>query len=749
MNEVALKSGTIHKKQSPSGVFTGIVVGLLVAFALFIRIIPPYYDIFVGEWIKFASNDAYFYMRLVDNMVANFPHLMTVDPYLVYPNGESVGAFYLFARLIASVSWIVGLGAPTQQIVDLVGVYTPAVLGAMVVIPIYFIGKELAGRWCGIISAGLIAIMPGEFLGRSIVGFTDHHVAEVLFSAITILFLAVALKQENFKKRIVFSLLAGVFLGIYMLTWIGGLLMVFIIALYFALQFVIDYLKHRPIGYLIQISTIAFLVAGLMFLPTVRYSFYYVVMLGVVFLLMVLGGLSRILPKMKPRNYLLTVAGIGMVGIGLLYITNPLLIQAMVGMFVHSSTQSTTIEMQPLLFPLGSFTLAVAWGNFGLALYVALISFVILAYGVAKTGDSTKTLIIVWSFVILAMALGQRRFAYYLAVNAAILTGYLSWLALKWAGLESLSIRKKKGLNYTSGINIGLVAVFVFLVAFLPNIPSAVSVASQARYAPSDAWVSSLDWLRENSPEPFPNDPDIAKYYFDDTHWASSPYYAYGAIKIEGEAEYGVLAWWDYGYWITRIAHRVPNSNPSQNPIMQTDVADFFTSQDESSAGNLGAKYVVIDFDTALSKFWAITRYAGRNESEYFGTYYVANENQIVPVQLFYPDYYHSLSTRLYNFNGMGIMPHNITVMTYEQRANNGVPYNFITDAKQFSTYGEVEAFLADNPSGNWNIVSNNPFVSPVPLEAVNDYTLVYASSEKKPLGDAGEISEVKIFERR
>jgi hypothetical protein len=36
----------------------------------------------------------------------------------------------------------------------------------------------------------------------------------------------------------------------------------------------------------------------------------------------------------------------------------------------------------------------------------------------------------------LAATLGQNRFAYYFAVNVAVLTAYLSWKALEFAGLK-------------------------------------------------------------------------------------------------------------------------------------------------------------------------------------------------------------------------------------------------------------------------------------------------------------------------
>ena len=66
------------------------------------------------------------------------------------------------------------------------GAYLPAILGALVPIPVYFIGKELFGSRAGLISAALIAILPGQYLVRTLLGSTDHHAMEILFSTLII-----------------------------------------------------------------------------------------------------------------------------------------------------------------------------------------------------------------------------------------------------------------------------------------------------------------------------------------------------------------------------------------------------------------------------------------------------------------------------------------------------------------------------------------------------------------------------------
>ena len=97
---------------------------------------------------------------------------MNFDPYFIFPGGYLVSDIHFFNWLLAVICWLIGLGHPSQHLVDVIGVYFPAILAALTVIPVYFIGKTLFNRWAGIIAAALFAVLPGEYLGRSILGFT-------------------------------------------------------------------------------------------------------------------------------------------------------------------------------------------------------------------------------------------------------------------------------------------------------------------------------------------------------------------------------------------------------------------------------------------------------------------------------------------------------------------------------------------------------------------------------------------------
>ena len=76
-----------------------------------------------------------------------------------------------------------------------------------------------------------------------------------------------------------------------------------------------------------------------------------------------------------------------------------------------------------------------------------------------------------------------------------------------------------------------------------------------------------------------------------------------------------------------------------------------------------------------------------------------------------------------------------------------GIDYKQITGAEQFDSYEEAEAYLSSQESANYEIVGNNPFVSPVPLEALEHYRLIHGSDSSIELPEIGTIPAVKIFE--
>jgi oligosaccharyl transferase (archaeosortase A-associated) len=856
-----------------------LLLAALFALSLLIRTVYPFNQVFVGDWIKFTSIDAYYHMRVVDNLVHNFPFAFSFDPYFIFPGGEQIVVRF-FDWFLAGIIWVVGLGSPTQHTIDVIGVLYPAILAALTVIPVYFIGKTLFNRWAGVFAAGLIAVLPGEFLGRSMLGFADHEVAAALFSATAILFLILAIKTARQReltfnhiwrrdwsvitRPLVYALLGGFFLGICHLTWGGTPLFSFLIAVYFIIQFVINHIRNVRSDYLCITGGVVFLVTLIMFIPLWEEILVTTALVVAMILPFVLWGVARLMSRwgIRPAYYPLALVGLGVVVIGLLYLVSPDFFRRMFGLFSifapAGPSATTTDEMRPFLFPYGSFSTSRAWGNFGTGMFLlpsdwadknlwwfpgfaiipiifliwlikkhssekenrtrlrvwmvvtgivalvlwfafpadwkilfpgfATISFLILLYlFIRKPGDKEHWLIfLIWNVIILAATLGQRRFAYYFAINIALLMGHFAWLVVWYAGIRKLSARaektpeepvpsgkarvkerRHKTRGVTIYVNTILAIIVIFFILFYPNITAAKIVASNPQFAPTDAWQASLLWMKDNTPEPF-GDKDA--YYAPYQTPPAGEEFQYPA------SAYSVLSWWDFGYWISRTAHRPPNANPSQAPAPIKKVAAFFLSPDESSAkevmAELGSSYVIADFDIATmrlvyytdgsisvpGKYYAILEWAGQERSDFYDYYYVVYKDVLLPKIFYYPEYYSSMLVRLYNFDGKAVADETPLVVTFEEKTTQGGSrYRQVTDIKEFSSYKEALGYVEAQGTSNCRIVSGNPFVSPIPLEALESYRLVYSSEYSKEYRElvigtelqavTVTVPEVKIFE--
>jgi asparagine N-glycosylation enzyme membrane subunit Stt3 len=469
--------------------------------------------------------------------------------------------------------------------------------------------------------------------------------------------------------------------------------------------------------------------------------------------------------------------------------------------------------------------------------YLALIPLAILVYILFKQseGDEHLRLFIIWSLIILLIPMIQRRFQYYLAVNVAVLSGYLSWQVIWLSGIKKLikqpedagqkelgrpetakepdyyavlgvgrnadysTIKKayrRLMQNYRSDqeqkdaestervkeinkayetltnprlrasydgsrrktsekkstksrkqgqgrklyyVNAILAIVIVFLFVFCPNISKAQAQAQVVNYALSDDWQAALLWMKDNTPDPM-GDPEAYYRFYD----KPPP----DEVFEYPDSVYAVTAWWDYGYWIIRVAHRIPSTNPSQSPGPIRKVASFFLSQDQATADTLReelkSKYIIADYEICVGKYWAMLNWAGLEQEKYIPIFYVQQQDAIYPRQLFSLDYYRTLVVRLYNFDGQGTPGGKAVVVTYQDAKDiNGIIFKLVVDAKEFVSYQDALNYInTQDTNYKYEIVGVDPFVSPIPVGPVEDYQLVYSSPTSNNATPA-----IKIFE--
>ena len=793
----------------------GLALFAFFLIALFLRIYFPYHNVFASGWVNFQETDCYYHMRQVLLLALHFPHRPLFDPYLFYPGGSSLDSPPFFYLLLGFFAWLFGAGSPTQKVIETVGAYLPAIMGALVTVPVYFIGKEIFNRKAGLIGAALIAILPGQFLWRSMLGYPDYHVAETLFTAVTMMFLIMAIRRSrqnevSFKSLwqrdwgtlrgpLVYSLLAGIVLGLYLLTWPGAGLFVLIIFVFVVIQFVMDHLRGKQTDYLCIVASLAFLVA--LFMVAVSWNGYGAWRLGSSSLLigmvafLALGMLSSLMAgkNMNRAYYPLVLLVLCGIGAALFRVIDPSLFNSILdkaSTFRPQGGMLTVAEVAPL-------SLSSAWSQFTIDFYLALIGMAVIAYLIIKEGAAEKTLLFVWSLVILVATFSQNRFGYYFAVDVAVLTAYLSWKILEFAGLRESPValeleednsRDRKGekeggktkrgkktkrdkrkakkqqggvlaTRYLNARNfyVSVTLIAVFFLAFYPNIGVAIYdwVKPPSGDSVSADWHESLVWMKDHTPDPF-NNPDF--YYELYQRPPAGEAYQYPA------SAYGVMSWWDYGYFITYLAHRIPNANPGQAGA--PDAALFFTAQDEASGSqmldNLGSRYVIIDYYMAIrtlygGKFSAMVVWAGKDQSQFYDVFYQQNTDTgtLEAVMYYYPEYYQSMCSRLYFFGGQEWVPQQTLAISWSVKqltSTDGSNFQAkVVTAQQLQSfsgndsYDRAKAFV-DAHQG-YRIVGNDPSYSPVPLGKLNHYTLIHQSPTTVLTQQQENISEVEMFE--
>lgn len=795
-----------HRTAAQVRILIWIGLLLIVSSAFLLRTGFQYDNVFVGGETFFQETDPWCHMRQVDALLHTFPRQNTFDVYGAYPGGASVPVAPFFDWILAAIILIIGWGTPSPALVDAVGAFFPAVLGALVPIAVYHVARRLFNRSAGFVAAALAAFAPGQLLVRSLLGYTDHHAMESLLSTLIMLSVCAFLLKDANKNsadgrpndayepregygrpRLRWALsgtLTGIVLTMYLLSWVGGAMVVAILAAWISLQFVADYLMGRKPARLLFFGIPMFAIPLLAVSPYAGKVFGFPLQVRVLLLgllaICALGALSWFAGRANVRRRWFLIATIGLCGAGILAIrlAAPAAFRSIIGQFGRFSGDDVTIyEMMPLLHGGG---LSRIWTEFGPALYVAVIGLGIIAHRALRRGEAASLLVLIWTVAMTAATLGQVRFSYYLGVVVTILAGGVVGLLVMWlwrraemprsAGKTEKAVRsftRRRGQRKRAShdppmppsaanrsgkrawaIGVGLAATLALL---LPSANLAMTAADRSLVLHPD-WREATQWLRENTPEPF-GDPDLYYAYYGSPD-ACRP-------LLEARSAYGVLGWWDCGYWIMRLGHRIPVSNPTQHGAGIT--ARFMTAQDEATASKIakecGARYVILDVElpawqppgsrTMMGKFENLARWAGEDPTHFYERCYRRDAaGTLQPIILYYPEYYRTLISRLYVCRGQAYQPSEVHVVEcHETRGAAGEPIKEIIFSRQFDSYAEAGAFVEQDKSKAYRIVGVSPYYPCIPLEDMHDYRLVHQSPEMLGRRSGQEVRYVEIYE--
>ena len=306
-----------------------------------------------------------------------------------------------------------------------------------------------------------------------------------------------------------------------------------------------------------------------------------------------------------------------------------------------------------------------------------------------------------------------------------------------------------------------LVVVALLAIVAGPLLVIQAPVAATENVGPGGVqnWEGSLDWLSEETPQ-------MGSYSTGDEP-RLEPYGTYDRTDdFEYQSgEYGVLAWWDYGHWITVAGDRAPVANPFQQHA--TESADFLLADNETESLNIleedsgeaeGVRYVMVDYQlgyAGTTKYNAPTAFESRHDvsSSDVGVT-VINQNRQPIYGVHTQRAYESMRVRLYQHHGSAIEPARFVTRFGQYDPENGVatPPEEGSLIRSYNSSEEAREAAQQNPNAIHGGVMGQPSER---VEALEHFRLVHGSqaAARSPFERAtGQQTQpdswVKTFER-
>ncbi len=566
--------------------------GVLLLFSLYM-FLSNYYmwgQSFLNGYANFSGgSDPYFNYYIIIHILTTHVSLLHTSG-LNYPIGSGDPRPLFFHWMIAFVAIITApifggaLHAAYYSFMEF-----DAVFGALLIIPVYLLGKSILGKKAGMIGAVLYTLMPSN-LTSGILSDGRMHTPELIFAFFAIYFFERAvhyanknriiegslLKVNNYyssiinyvksnKKTTFYALFAGASYGALMLSWQGHAYILAIITIYVVAQLLINLFLSRNTGYLLYISIIfvflSFAMGGYYYYaannaPAIWYVPPLLIGVGMIFIAALIGIVGRKPWIIAIPVLVLTVSAF----IGGMYFLSPHIYTEIIsgeGYFIKTKLYSTIAEAQAPA--LGQYI-----GGFGVAQFVVGIGgFMFIIYKFIKEKTDSLAFLIIFSTVSIYMSFTAARFNITASPAYAIMGGALLYYFADILKLSNVKddTRTKKAFRKRSGIKgdiSWLQAVMVIIVVFGILIPSGLGVMSAAVPVNSATGVNHQVYSALPSFAKPPTYLANESAYFGTTGSqitnSSSPLSLSMAWLAEQQANLSLadkpayVNWWDYGF---------------------------------------------------------------------------------------------------------------------------------------------------------------------------------------------------------
>lgn len=394
-----------------------------------------------------------------------------IDYFSMFPSGVHISQFF-YSKLILVLANFTGTSTLFITAV------LPVALFFLTVYAVYWIATVLFGNRAGAISVFMLCILPGEFLNRTMLGAGDYHCWEIVLVSYIMLLIVLMINIPMKWAKVLCAVQAVIlYIGFRMsFSWPKELILIVIVGIS-AVVVGFFYLCKTKVSKILYVSIIAFCVTVIY----VNFSSYLPV---------------RLISLVDPRSYV---------------------------------TEEATF-----FFTSGQFDLMPMMAYFGITFYIVLFGIGWLIYRVIKYQRGGEIVFLTWTVVMFGIMLCMRRWEYYFAINAAILTAFVIF----------------KFTEMISQKNVIRLLLIVAIAICLPMGRQSIVTAGSDYGYPDRHWIETCTYLR------LQND-----------SWYEQAYYT-------GEKPaFGAFSAWNYGYWLQSIGHQaVWSHNGAADRKMERDL---------------------------------------------------------------------------------------------------------------------------------------------------------------------------------
>jgi len=607
-----------------------------------------YYQISFNTWPpNIVGNDPSYHKRVIDYVQENYHHVR-IDNLLNYPlsSGNPRPPIFDWSIALMGIALSPLFGFNVDASTWFVFEFAPTFWGALTVIPMYLLGKEVFGKKAGLMAAFLLAVTASH-IERSTLGFSDHDSFVVFFLVLSMYFMSKAFsvqKDRNFisdwrmphkvvlgfrtyfkenKEAMIYSALTGLSIATIALTWQGYAYVMAILLIYYLIQLLLHRFRNEDALGTFMVIYIAMGMVVLLSLP-----YYYSFSIATwsqgfyIFLAMTMMGFfmvpTRDIPWLIVIPTLIVFLGASYAILKIGFSDTADLLFTGGGYFVSNKLYNTIAEAQAPEISRVVFTFGP--GTFFLALVGVAMAFIKIPRNMRKD----YIVIVVWTAVAIFMALSAVRFNFNATPAFALLAGWVVIETVKWLKAGGLSIFYSilAAIILLIGMGIvyegwgGPIVGNYMLITLLGTLLISVGIFAYMKYRKNREWFKFrkvLTGMGIGFIVVMPNlffavdaaipiemkqdfDPDLSylgsfgsslhsEYWMDSYQWLAEQDIEENGHYLKPEERPGFMSWWDYGFDELLLGKHPTAADNFQNGYQFT--GSLIASQNETEAISL------------------------------------------------------------------------------------------------------------------------------------------------------------------